>query len=590
MKTQTKAAAGGGAFLLHPIHDFDVLTPEALSEETLMFARTTEDFIFNRVLPQRDKLEALDLDLTVKLLREAAEIGLLMVDIPKAYGGLGLPKASSMAVKEKMALGASFSVSAGAHAGIGTLPIVYFGDARQREAYLPKLAAAEVLSCYALTEPGSGSDALAARTTAKLSEDGKCYVLNGTKQFITNGGFADIAVVFAKVDGEKFTGFIVDLKSPGVSTGPEEKKMGIRGSSTRQLILENVSVPVENVLGEIGKGHRIAFSILNMGRYTLGIGCIGASKHLIEKATRYAAQRHQFKQPIGEFGAIQEKLARVAALVFAGEAIAYRLAGDMDALSVEIVDDATQKQAMEVVENFSIEGAILKVFGSEVLDEVADEAVQIHGGYGFIEEYEVCAAYRDARINRIFEGTNEINRMLIPGMLVRKAMRGQLDVFTHLEAASKATETGKLLYEGSDDGAPPELSLVEAWKQAYLYLSNMAFQKLGEEMRQAQELLMAMADMVIGIYTTETALYRAAHLDHHRQLGEQLAKLYVYRWSKKMRALCQDAVYAFLDEAEAGRVAQKIEKILPPYRLDWVSLSRAAARTLLTEGKYPLGL
>ncbi|MFN2371159.1 MAG: acyl-CoA dehydrogenase family protein [Candidatus Krumholzibacteriia bacterium] len=508
----TKTYLTGGEFLLQPTAPADVFTPEDFDENQRMFAQAVDDFTARHILPVREDLEyhgntALGRD----LLKQAGTMGLLMADVPEAYGGLGSSKATIMLISEKIAATGSFAVTHGAQAGIGTLPIVYFGTPEQKQEYLPRLATGELLTCYALTEPGSGSDALAAATTAKLSADGSHYVLNGTKQYITNAGYAEIVVLFAKVDGEHFTGFIVDLKSPGVTIGAEEKKMGIKGSSTCAIILEDVKVPAGNVLGEIGKGHHIAFNILNVGRFKLGASTVGGAKQALAAAVPYTKQRKQFDTRICDFGLIRRKIADVAAVVFAAESMVYRTAGLLDA-AIATLDKAApdyDRQSIRQVEEFSIECSMIKVFATEACALAAEECLQMLGGYGYCQEYPLERLYRDERINRIFEGTNEINRMLVPGMILKKAMKGELPFLQAAQAvAGELTGLPAFTDPGEPGWLDEETKLVTNMKKTMLAVTGLAAQKFGADVKDQQGVLADAADIGMEAYACESALLR----------------------------------------------------------------------------------
>src|SRR5262245_48308108 len=481
MTKEITAIKKGGSFLTEESVAQDVFTPEDFSEEQTMIRDMTEQFVEAEVLPEVEKIEHKDWSVTVSLLRRCAELGLLGIEVPEKYGGENLDKVSAMIVAEKMARVASFAVSYGGHSGIGTLPIVYFGKEEQKRKYLPLLCKAEKFSAYALSEAGSGSDALAAKTNAIRSDDGAYWLMNGEKMWITNAAFADIFVTFSQVDGKQFSCFIVEKDYPGVSTGAEENKMGLRGSSTRPLILNNAQIPIENVVGEIGKGHHVAFNILNIGRAKLGAGAVGGAKTALNDAIQYSKQRIAFGKPIASFGAIKHKLAEMATRIWVAEGMVYRTAGLMDR-GLEGIDLENAPQVLKAIEEYAIEASILKVFCSEVLDFVVDEAVQVYGGYGYSAEYSVERYYRDSRVNRIFEGTNEINRLLIPGMLLKRAAAGQLALYPAARAVVDEVMSATLPVEPSG-ALGAELAAVAQAKKALLFSAGSAIQKFGDSIR-----------------------------------------------------------------------------------------------------------
>ncbi|MGC8595812.1 MAG: acyl-CoA dehydrogenase family protein [Candidatus Kryptoniota bacterium] len=520
METTEKQKASfkkGGSFLIEESKPEECFTPEDFTEQHRMIADTTRDFVDSEVMPVSDRIEQLDYDLTIKLLRKAGEIGLLSVDIPEEYGGLGLDKTSSMLVAENLGKTGSFAVSHGAHTGIGTLPIVYFGTEDQKKKYLPKLASAELISSYSLSEPGSGSDALSAKTTATLSPDKKNFILNGTKMWLSNAGFADLYITFAQVDGNKFTAFIIEKDYPGVSLGKEEKKIGIKGSSTRALNLDNVPVPVENIVGEIGKGHKVALNILNIGRFKLGASVIGGAKAIITESVRYAKTRKQFKVPIISFGMIKHKIGEMAIRTFVGESMVYRTAGLIDSILHSVDKSSPDAEAMMLkgIEEYAVECSIIKVYASEILNYVADEGVQIFGGYGYSEEYPVARPYRDARINRIFEGTNEINRLLIPSMLIRRALKGEIPL---MPAAQKLMDevisfsAGQTSYEGP---LAEEMNLAINSKKIALLVAGAAFQKYMDKLENEQEIIWHISDIAMEAYAMESVLLRVLKMQSH---------------------------------------------------------------------------
>lgn len=506
MAKELTALKLGGSFLTEESTAEDIFTPEDFSEEQAMIRDMTEQFVEDEVLPQVEKIEHKEWDVTVGLLKRCGELGLLGIEVPEQYGGENLDKVSAMIVAEKLARVASFAVSYGGHSGIGTLPIVYFGKEEHKRKYLPLLCKAEKISAYALSESSSGSDALAAKTNAVRSADGSHWVVNGEKMWISNAAFADLFVTFSQVDGKQFSCFIIEKEYPGVSTGAEENKMGLRGSSTRPLILSNAQVPIDNVLGEIGKGHHVAFNILNIGRAKLGAGAVGGAKTALNDAIVYAKQRIAFGKSISSFGAIKHKLAEMATRIWVAEGMVYRTAGLMDR-GLEGIDIDNASQVLKAVEEYAIECSILKVFCSEVLDFVVDEAVQVYGGYGYSAEYPIERYYRDSRVNRIFEGTNEINRLLIPGMLLKRAAAGRLPL--HQAARMVVDEVMSASMPAEPSGPLSfELAAVAQAKKALLFTAGSAIQKFGESIREEQEVLMHISNMVMEVFAMDTAILR----------------------------------------------------------------------------------
>jgi alkylation response protein AidB-like acyl-CoA dehydrogenase len=505
MPTTTTA---GGSFLLET--PAEIFTPEDFTEQHRLIAQTTEEFAINEIVPNIEKMEHKDFSVTRDLLKKAGELGLSSVDIPEAYGGLEEDKVTSAIIADHISKYAGFATSWGGHSGIGTLPIVYFGTDEQKKKYLPRLAAGEIVGAYALSEASSGSDALNCRARAKLSANGKHYILNGEKMWITNAGFADLFTVFAKIDGEKFTAFLIEKTFPGFSIGAEEHKMGIRGSSTCPVILNDCQVPVENLLGEIGKGHIIAFNILNIGRFKLGAMCVGGARVSLANALAYAKQRKAFGKTILDFGLVREKLANMAMLIYTGESMIYRTVGMMDAALSKVDKSAPDaaRQTLKAIEEYAVECSIIKVWASEMLDYVVDETVQIYGGYGFVEEYPAERAYRDARINRIFEGTNEINRLIISGFLLKRAASGQLPLLPAIKKLMEEVLSGPSTEEFEGPLADERKLVVQA-KKIGLFAAGAASQKYMQSIQDQQEIMGAIADMVIEIYAMESGLLRA---------------------------------------------------------------------------------
>ena len=501
----------GGSFLLEAAGEGQIFIPEGQSETQREFREATIAFIEGDVLSRNDEVESGAPEVQRELLKKCCELGFAGVEVAEEHGGLGLDFLTAMIIAEEMASQPSFSVSFGAHSSIGMLPVVYFGSEETKAAWLPDMVSGDLISCYALTEPNSGSDALAARAKAVLNDAGTHYLLTGTKQFISNGGFADVGVVFAQVDGTKFTGFLVDLRAEGHEPGPPEHKMGIRGSVTTTLNFDNTPVPVENVLGEIGAGHRIAFNILNIGRMKLAAASIGGSRIALDTTVAYAKERQQFGTPLADFPAIRTKLARIAAVTYAGEAMVYRTAGDMERALHEYGDEGTP--AWKGIEEFAAEAAMCKVYCSETTMLATDEGVQIHGGYGYINEYPIERAYRDARINRIFEGTNEINRMLVPGTLLKRALQGRLDLMSAAGPIQSDIDNANYsapIFEGL---LAEERTLLHLMQRRVLYTTNAVAMKLQAELEKRQEVLMPIADMMIQFYAADSAVRRALQTD-----------------------------------------------------------------------------
>lgn len=592
MTNQTEKIIKGGSFLIEDISYDRLFTPEDFTEEHLMIAKTAEDFVEKEVVPQLEHLENHEFDRTVKLLKKAGELGLLAVDVPEEYDGLALDKVTSSILTEKMAGGGGFSLSHGAHVGIGSLPIVLFGNEDQKRRYLPALASGEKLAAYALTEPGSGSDALGARTTARLNAAGTHYILNGEKQWITNAGFADVFVVYAKIDGEQFTAFIVDRDFAGVSTGAEEKKMGIKSSSTRTLILEDVPVPVENLLGEIGKGHVIAFNILNIGRYKLAVGSVGGSKKAFELTVKYANGRQQFKTPISQFNLTKEKFGTLASKIYAAESSVYRTIGlyeeNQGKLSTEQEKDI--KLVANSIAEYAIECSLNKFFASEVLAYVTDEGVQIHGGYGFMQEYPIERAYRDARIQRIFEGTNEINRLLVPGTLLKKAFKGELPLFQ--KAIALQEELMMLMpEEPGDEPLAQEKYLVKNAKKIALLAAGLAAQKFGKALDKEQEVLANIADLISNVYAMESVLLRTEKAIAKTGLDKNKQKLlytqiYCQEAFNEQEAIAKETLIAVEQGDTLRMMLSSLRKFTRHTPINVIAKKREAADVIIEAERY----
>jgi len=589
IKTQ---AIKGGEWLVKESEPQATFTPEDFNEEQKMIRDMCDQFLRQEVLPNVERMDKMEPGYMRSLLQKAGEQGLLSVAFPEEYGGLGKDFVTSTIVSEYLGAGHSFSVAISAHTGIGTLPILYFGTEEQKQKYLPKLISGEWIGAYGLTEPNSGSDALGAKTTAKLSEDGKYYLLNGQKCWITNGGFADVYTVFAKIDGKEFTAFLVERGFEGFTNGPEEDKMGIKGSSTVQLYFQDCKVPVENLLGEIGKGHKIAFNILNIGRLKLCAAALGGAKHAISNSLQYAVTREQFQTPIVKFGAIQHKLAEMAIETFACETALYRAAAWIDDKEAELHEGGKpfNEALLGAAEEYAIECAILKVYGSEVLDFVVDEGVQIHGGNGYSAEYNISRAYRDSRINRIYEGTNEINRLLTVDMTLKRAMQGRLNM---MGAAMKVQgELTSIPDFGEEDETPfsQERKLVQGFKKAVLLTAGAAAQKLMMQLQNEQEILMCIADMSIDTFVAESLLLRVMKLTENGTAGvyKDMLNCFLYDAADRVLKNGKDAINAFAEGDEQRMILMGLRRFTKAQPFNSKEARRKIAAQLVNDGRYAL--
>jgi len=593
MSDETKKVLLGGEFLIKESDPQSVFIPEEINEEQKMMVETAASFVQSEIWPKLDAIDHQEPGLTVSLLEKAGELGLLGTSVPEEYGGLGGDFNTNTFLAMELGTSYSFGVSFAAHTGIGTLPILYYGNAEQKSKYLPKLASGEMKSAYCLTEPTSGSDALSAKTTAKLSDDGKYYILNGQKMWITNGGFADILITFAKVDGDKFTCFIIDTKSQGFTSGQEENKIGIKGSSTRALFLDNVKVPVENVLGEIGKGHYIAFNVLNVGRYKLCAMTTGGAKRFCTIATQYANERKQFGKTIASFGAIKHKLAEQAIRIFVAESATMRTSGLINDKEHELM--ASGKSYSEAMigaaEEYAIEAAMLKVFGSEVLDYVVDETVQIHGGYGYSEEYPAARGYRDSRINRIFEGTNEINRLLTVDMLVKRSMKGRLNLLGPAMAIQKELMSVPEFGEEPAGVLAKEMKAIQNAKKAILMTSGMAVQKFMQKLADEQEVIMNLTDMLIEVFTSESAILRTQKLATMRSETElqpyvDMTRVYVSDAMERINVYGKHAISSFAEGDELKLLTLGLKRFTKFDLVNTTKLRRNIAERLIEANEY----
>ena len=595
MSVDPTNAAPGGAFLIEPCGSRPIYSPESFDEEQLAIAHEAQKFMEAEVIPNERRLESADGKKAcemVGVLRKAGELGFALLDVPESFGGLQASKATALLMAEKMGWSGDWSVTFGAHSGIGLMPIILFGDDAQKKKYLEPIGMCELVSCYALSEPGSGSDALAARTTAVLSEDGSHYVLNGTKQWISNAAWMEVGIVFAKVDGDKFTAFIVDGDTPGFKIGAEEHKLGLRGSSTCALIFEDAKVPVENVLHQVGKGHHVAFNTLNFGRYKLGGSVVGGSKRVLRDALAYATDRQQFRTRIVDFGAIREQIADSVVQIYLGEALNYRIAGLVDSRAAG-ADSSDPKVAMKAVEESVIECSISKVYSSEALDRIVDRALQWHGGYGFVEDYPVEKFYRDARVNRIFEGTNEINRLLIPGTLIKRVMTGRLaaqQAMVDLETMLAKAEVPAM---PADEG----LARAEYANQLCKWLAMVAFQaattRYGVSLDKEQEFLVGISNMIIDSFAVDSALARTLKriADHGDTLNGDAAavtRVAAYEALDRSVVTARRLIEAAFEGADLATWSAKVEQLAAHVPANLVALKRQVAATTVDAGGYAL--
>jgi alkylation response protein AidB-like acyl-CoA dehydrogenase len=581
----------GGEWLLQPSDPAAVFTPERMTEEHRLIGQTVADFVDKEVLTVLEQLEQKDWGLARTLVKRCGELGLLGVDVAEAYGGVQLDKVTSMIVSEKMSRSASFGGTFGAHANLVILPMSLFASEAQKRKYLPKLMSGEMVGAYCLSEPGSGSDARGAKTRATRQQDGS-FVLNGEKAWITNGGFADLYIVFAKVDGEHFTAFLVERAFPGVSSGKEEHKMGLHGSSTTPVILQDVKVPAENVLGEVGKGHKIAFNVLNFGRFKLGAMCGGGAQVAIGEAARYAGTRKQFGQPIASFGAIKHKLGEMVVRAYALESLAYRTAGLIDArIGSTPHDAADQSVALATLEEYVIEASIAKVFGSEMLDYVLDENIQIHGGNGYVRDYPAERHYRDSRVNRIFEGTNEINRLLIPGMLARRAVKGEVPLIAAAKALQEELLGAPAAPAGDDTLLGDERRAVAALKKAALMVFGVAMQTYGQKLSDQQEVLMHTADMLMDAYAADSAVLRAGQIAQSNSARASLhvdaARVFASDAAMRIEASGRQALAAMVEGDTLRTMLAAFKRLFKMTPVNTAVLRRRIADQAVERGAYP---
>jgi butyryl-CoA dehydrogenase len=590
------AAASGGSFLLETRTPDEVFTPEDLNEEQRQIAATAERFAREEILPRVAAIEAKEPGAMPAILRKAAELGFTAVDIPEEYGGLGMDKVSSTLITDHVSALASFSTAFGAHIGIATLPLVWYGTEEQKQRYLPKLATCEWIGAYGLSEASSGSDAMNIRTRAVLSPDGAHYILNGEKQWLTNGGIAGLYTVFAKIDGEKFSAFLIERGTPGLTVGAEEHKLGIRGSSTCPLVLQDCRIPKENLLGEAGKGHHIAFNVLNVGRFKLGVACIGGARHALAQMIRYAKERHAFGKAIAEFGLIQRKISSAAARLYAAESMAYRTAGLIDAQLARLVSEEPKQRAVgpRSIEEYAVECSILKVYGSEMLTLVADELIATMGGFGYVEEYPAERTYRDARINRIFEGTNEINRLIITGWLMKRAIRGKLPLLAAIKRVLDEVMEPPSFGDDASAGEAMarEAAILAAVKKIALFAAGVASQRFMTGLEEQQEIMADLADLISQVYALESALLRARKLTQAGRSSAEAAAAITGLLAEETMGFAEQAarrVLAACGEGDALQTQLAILRRLARFTpADVVALSRTVAKQAIALERCPV--
>jgi alkylation response protein AidB-like acyl-CoA dehydrogenase len=591
-------AAKGGSFLIESRQPADVFTPEDQTEEQRQMAATVAQFAREEILPRAAEIEDKKPGVLASLLRKAAELGFTAVDIPEEYGGLGMDKTTSTIITDYMSVLASFSTGFGAHIGIATLPLVWYGTEEQKKRYLPKIASAEWIGAYALSEATSGSDAMNIRTRATLSADGSTYTLNGEKMWITNGGIAGLYTVFAKVDGEKFSAFLIERDTPGLTVGAEEHKMGIRGSSTCPLVLQDCKIPADNLLGEVGKGHHIAFNVLNMGRLKLAIACIGGARHALAHMVRYAKERKAFGKAIAEFGLIQRKIAESATRLYAAESMAYRTVGMIDASLAQLGDEGNRspREVQKRIEEYAVECSILKVYGSEMMTVLADELVATMGGYGYVEEYPAERFYRDSRINRIFEGTNEINRMIITGWMMKRAMAGELPLLSAIKTLMEEVMEPPTFdtAEDASEALAREAEILSSVKKIALFAAGVASQRYMAALQDQQEIMADLADIISQVFALESALLRARKLASSGKSTAGVAAAMTSLLADESIALAEQSARRVLAASAEGdelrtqlAILRRLARFTPQ---NTVELSRSIARHCIQAERYPLSI